>query len=353
MVLMKQLILLKQSWIIKLSELLIKLVKLFPPELAHNITLNLLKFSFKKKSLIDNKILNQHLLGLDFSNPIGLAAGFDKNAEVVNSIFNLGFGFAEVGTVTPKSQFGNSKPRIFRLKEDEAIINHLVFNNRVCNYALNNLKKLNLSNLSTGIVGINIGKNKNSTDAISDYCYCLEKLGPYGHYITINISSPNTPGLRNLQKRGQIEALVKSLQKKQNEFENLIDKPIFFKISPDLNDEQLRDIALISLANNISGLIISNSTTERQSSLKSPNKNEIGGLSGKPLFIQSTVSLKKMFSLTNGQLTLIGVGGVSNGKECYEKMKAGANLIQIYTSLIFQGPKVVNKIKNEHGKLYL
>ena len=175
----------------------------------------------------------------------------------------------------------------------------------------------------------------------------MEKLGPYGHYISINISSPNTPGLRDLQKRGQIEALVKSLQKKQNEFQNLIDKPIFFKISPDLNDEQLRDIALISLANNISGLIISNSTTERHPTLKSLNKNEIGGLSGKPLFIQSTVSLKKMFSLTNGQLTLIGVGGVSNGKECYEKIKAGANLIQIYTSLIFQGPKIVNKIKNE------
>jgi len=330
-----------------LSELLIKLVKLFPPELAHNITLNLLKFSFKKKSLIDNKILNQHLLGLDFSNPIGLAAGFDKNAEVVNSIFNLGFGFTEVGTITPKSQFGNSKPRIFRLKEDQAVINHLGFNNKGCNHALKNLQKLNLSNLSTGIVGINIGKNKNSADAISDYCYCLEKLGPYGHYITINISSPNTPGLRDLQKRGQIEVLVKSLQKKQNEFQNLIDKPIFFKISPDLNDEQLRDIALISLANNISGLIISNSTTERHLSLKSSNKNEIGGLSGKPLFIRSTVTLKKMFSLTNGQLTLIGVGGVSNGKECYEKMKAGANLIQIYTSLIFQGPKIVNKIKNE------
>ena len=201
--------------------------------------------------------------------------------------------------------------------------------------------------MDAGAHGIVVPMVKNSEDAISDYCYCLEKLGPYGHYITINISSPNTPGLRDLQKRGQIEALVKSLQKKQNEFQNLIDKPIFFKISPDLNDEQLRDIALISLANNISGLIISNSTTERHPTLKSSNKNEIGGLSGKPLFIQSTVSLKKMFSLTNGQLTLIGVGGVSNGKECYEKMKAGANLIQIYTSLIFQGPKVVNKIKNE------
>ncbi len=330
-----------------MSTLFTKLVKFFPPELAHNLSINLLKFYFKKKILIDNPILNQHLLGLDFSNPIGLAAGFDKNAEVVNPMFNLGFGFVEVGTITAKSQFGNTKPRIFRLNEDEAIINHLGFNNKGSDKVLKNLKKLNLSNLSSGIVGINIGKNKNSVDAISDYCYCLEKLGPYGHYITINISSPNTPGLRDLQKRGRIESLVKALQKKQNEFENLLDKPIFFKISPDLNDEQLRDIALISLANNISGLIISNSTTERSQTLKSSNKNEIGGLSGRPLFVKSTVSLKKMFSLTNGQLTLIGVGGVSNGKECYEKIKSGANLIQIYTSLVFKGPRIVNKIKNE------
>ncbi len=324
-----------------------QLAKSLPPELAHNITIKLLKLSFKKKILTDNPILSQHLLGLDFSNPIGLAAGFDKNAEVINPMFKLGFGFLEVGTITPKSQFGNVKPRIFRLNQDEAIINHLGFNNKGSEKALSNLQKLNLSNLSPGIVGINIGKNKNSKDAISDYCYCLEKLGPFGHYITINISSPNTPGLRDLQKRGQIEKLVQSLQKKQNEFHNLFNKPIFFKISPDLTDEQLRDIALISLSNNISGLIISNSTVQRSKTLISPNKNEIGGLSGKPLFLESTIALKKMFSLTNGQLTLIGVGGVSNGKECYEKIKAGASLIQIYTSLVFHGPQIVNKIKNE------
>ena len=268
-------------------------------------------------------------------------------------MFNLGFGFVEVGTITPKPQFGNKKPRIFRLNEDQAIINHLGFNNNGSEKALQNLRKLNLSNLSSGIVGINIGKNLNSLDGISDYCYCLEKLGPYGHYITINISSPNTPGLRDFQKRGKIETLVKALQKKQNEFQTLFDKPIFLKISPDLDDEQLRDIALISLANNISGLIISNSTTERPKTLISSNKKEIGGLTGRPLYLQSTLILKKMYSLTNGQLILIGVGGVSNGNECYEKIKAGASLVQLYTALVYHGPKIINSILKELNGLVL
>ena len=330
-----------------MTNLITNLIKLFPPELAHYLTINLLKLSFNHKHHPDNPILNQHLLGLDFLNPIGLAAGFDKNAEVINPMLNLGFGFVEVGTITPKFQKGNLKPRIFRLKEDEAIINYLGFNNKGTERALEKLNKLDLSNLSNGVVGINIGQNKDSKNVIDDYCYCLQKLGPLGHYITINISSPNTPGLRDLQLRGKIEVLVKALQKKQDEIDQLNKKPIFFKISPDLNDEQLRDIALMALANNIAGLIISNTTIERPRNLLSKNKNEIGGLSGRPLFVKSTLSLKKIYSLTNGQIILIGVGGVSNGNECYEKIKSGANLIQLYTALIFQGPKLITKIKKE------
>ena len=187
-----------------MNNLIINLIKLFPPEFAHYLTINLLKLSFIHKHQIDNPILNQHLFGLDFLNPIGLAAGFDKNAEVITPILNLGFGFVEVGTITPKFQKGNNKPRIFRLKEDEAIINYLGFNNKGTEKAIEKLKKLNLSNLSNGLVGINIGQNKDSKNIIEDYCYCLEKLGPFGHYITINISSPNTPGLRDLQLRGRI-----------------------------------------------------------------------------------------------------------------------------------------------------
>ena len=327
--------------------LTLKLLHKIPPETAHFLTIKILKYSFKNKKHEEDPILYQHIFGLDFFNPIGLAAGFDKDAEVIQPLLNLGFGFVEAGTVTPKLQTGNSKPRVFRLTKDRGIINHLGFNNKGVDNAILKLSKLKLNMLSKGVVGINIGQNKESKNPVEDYCYCLEKLGPLAHYVTINISSPNTPGLRNLQNRGQIENLVKSLQKKQNQFTNLESKPILFKISPDLDEEKLRDIALMSLANGIDGLIISNSTTERPKSLLSKNRNEIGGLSGKPLFIQSTLALKKIYYLTNGQIPIIGVGGISNGIEFYEKIKSGASLGQLYTALIFQGPQIINQIKQE------
>ena len=256
----------------------------------------------------------------------------------------MGFGFIEAGTITPKFQHGNDKPRVFRLLEDHAIINHLGFNNKGSEYAEKQLKKLNLNSLSNGIVGINIGKNKDTTNYLDDYIYCLEKLGSLANYVTINISSPNTPGLRDLQNRGQIENLVQSINNKKNSILNLKDTPIFFKIAPDMDEEQIRDIALISLANNIEGLIISNSTIDRPDILNSSFRNEIGGLSGKPLFLKSTLMLKKMYTLTNGQIPLIGVGGISNAFECYEKIKSGASLVQLYTALTFHGPQIVNKI---------
>jgi len=326
---------------------LLKFLRFFSPEISHLLTIKILKLKFSSKIYDDDPILHQHLFGLDFRNPIGLAAGFDKNVEVVESLLNLGFGFIEAGTVTPKPQIGNKKPRVFRLLEDQGIINHLGFNNYGLKYAENKLLKLNLNNLSKGIVGINIGINKETNRAVNDYCFGLEKLGPLAHYITINISSPNTPGLREYQKRGQIEVLVKALNKRKKEHSSLEHKPILLKLAPDLNEEQLRDIALMSLANEIDGLIISNSTTDRPSTLISHNKNEIGGLSGKPLFIKSTLVLKKMYSLTNGQIPLIGVGGISNGIEFYEKIKSGASLAQIYTALVFQGPNIINRIKQE------
>ena len=319
------------------------------PEVAHSLTIKLLKIKpkFINNSFEDDIKLHQHLWGLDFFNPVGLAAGFDKNAEVVMSLLNMGFGFVEAGTVTPKHQKGNEKPRVFRLSQDEGIINHLGFNNLGIDIVAKKLKKLNLNVLSKGVIGINIGRNKDSTNAIEDYCVGLETLGPLAHYVTINVSSPNTSGLRDLQNRGQIENLVKSLNKIKNNQENLATKAVLFKIAPDMNEEQLRDIALMSLALEVDGLIISNTTIDRPSTLISSNKNEIGGLSGKPLFIKSTLVLKKMYSLTNGQIPLIGVGGISNGVECYEKIKAGASLVQLYTALVYQGPLIVKKIKNE------
>ena len=328
-----------------MQNIILKLLRNLPPELAHMLTLKSLQFSFRNKKIFDDPILYQHLFGLDFSNPLGLAAGFDKNVEVVNSLLNLGFGFIEAGTVTPKPQYGNEKPRVFRLVEDSAVINHLGFNNKGSEYAKQKLRTMNLNALSKGIVGINIAINKDTTNYLDDYNYCLEKLGPLAHYVTINISSPNTPGLRDLQNRGQIESLVQTLKGKKNSTPTLESTPIFFKIAPDMNEEQIRDIALMSLANNVDGLVISNTTTDRPKSLKSSFKNEVGGLSGTPLFLKSTLILKKIYSLTNGQIPLIGVGGISNGLECYEKIKAGASLVQLYTAIIYKGPQIISKIK--------
>ena len=325
------------------------LLKHLPPEIAHSLTLRMLKIkpSFINYNTKDDSKLHQYIWGLDFKNPIGLAAGFDKNAEVINSSLDLGFSFVEVGTVTPLPQYGNEKPRVFKLNEDRAIINYLGFNNKGSDYVKQNLSKLNINIFSKGIVGVNIGKNLNTIKSTDDYIIGLKKLGPLAHYITINISSPNTPGLRDLQNRGKIDNLIKSLHNLREKDDSLNTKPIFIKIAPDINDEQARDIALSSLALGIDGIIISNSTLDRPETLQSKYQNEIGGLSGHPLFVKSTIMLKKMYSLTNGQIPLIGVGGITNGIDCYEKIKAGASLVQLYTSLVFNGPSIVDKMKNE------
>ncbi len=325
----------------------IKILKLIPPELAHSITINTLKyFKFNFKN-VDDPMLHQHLIGLDFPNPIGLAAGFDKNAEVVKSMFSLGFGFIEVGTITPLPQKGNPKPRVFRLDEDNAIINSLGFNNKGSIKIKKNITKLKNSFIQNRIIGINLGKNKNNENSINDFLYGMEQLGDLASYITINISSPNTKGLRDLQLRGNIENLIKQIVRKREDMKSINKKAIFIKISPDLNENQLRDIALISLANNIDGLILTNTTIDRPNNLLSKNKINKGGLSGKPLFEISNNILRKMYNLTNGQMMLIGVGGISNGSDCYEKIKSGASLVQLYTALTFSGPKLILKIKSE------
>ena len=325
----------------------IKILKLLPPELAHSFSIQALKYLNLKFDNTNDPILSQHILGLDFPNPIGLAAGFDKNAEVISSMFSLGFGFIEVGTITPLPQNGNPKPRVFRLEEDKGIINSLGFNNKGILKAKKNLIKFKRSSNKNRIVGVNLGINKNSTDSINDYLFGIESFCNLANYITINISSPNTVGLRDLQLRGKIENLIKQVVLKREKIESLTKIPIFIKISPDLNDDQLRDIALISLANNIDGLIITNTTINRPNNLLSKNKNFKGGLSGKPLFQASNKILKKMYNLTNGQIILIGVGGISSGSDCYEKIKSGASLIQLYSALTFSGPSLISKIKKE------
>ena len=325
----------------------IKILKFLPPELAHSFSIQVLKYINLKYDSINDPILSQHILGLDFPNPIGLAAGFDKNAEVISSMFSLGFGFIEVGTITPLPQNGNPKPRVFRLEEDKGIINSLGFNNKGILKAKKNLIKLKSSSNKNRIVGVNLGINKNSKDSINDYLFGIESFCNLANYITINISSPNTVGLRDLQLRGKIENLIKQVVLKREKIDSLTKIPIFIKISPDLNDDQLRDLALISLANNIDGLIITNTTINRPNNLLSKNKNFKGGLSGKPLFQASNKILKKMYNLTNGQIILIGVGGISSGSDCYEKIKSGASLIQLYSALTFSGPSLISKIKKE------
>ena len=331
--------------------MLFKILRLLPAEFAHYLTIKILSFDFFKiffKIPKDDQILKQFIWNLEFKNPIGLAAGFDKNGEAINSLLEFGFGFIEVGTVTPKEQAGNEKPRIFRLTKDKAIINHLGFNNQGIEKVLKRLKKrYENRNYLNGIVGINIGKNAESKLISKDYIDCMKSLGKYSDYIVINISSPNTPGLRNLQNRQYLENLIIELKKIRNVDNAIKSKPLLIKISPDLNQEQKRDIALTSLAQGIDGIIVSNSTTSRPNTLLDNNRNEIGGLSGRPLFVSSTLLLREMYDLTGGKIILIGVGGISSGRDVYEKIKAGASIVQIYTSLIYEGSGFIERINRE------
>ena len=316
------------------------------PEVAHDLAINSLKLNVLPKNLFkvdDEELLETKLFNQSLPNPIGLAAGFDKSAEVYNSLFKLGYGFVEVGTVTPKRQLGNPKPRVFRLEKDQALINRLGFNN----HGSEIVSKRILENIPNGFLGINVGPNKDTKNKEEDYYLCLSKLHSCAGYLTINISSPNTEGLRDLQLRGKIEKLIKKIIDKRDEIKNINTKPILIKISPDLNEDQLRDIALISLANNIDGLILTNSTIKRYDNLISINKEKKGGLSGKPLYDNSNIILKKMYELTNGQIPLIGVGGISSGRDCYEKIKSGASLVQLYTALVYSGPNLINSMKGD------
>lgn len=331
--------------------MIFKFLRLLPPEVAHNLTIKLLKTGitrFYKKNNYNDSTLQQFIWNLEFRNPLGIAAGFDKNAEIIDPLLDLGFGFVEAGTVTPEPQIGNKKPRVFRLINDNALINHLGFNNEGIKKIEKRLSHRYLNRYSSqGIIGINIGKNSFTEENSKDYILCLKSLGEYVNYIVINISSPNTPGLRNLQNRENLENLIISIKKEKKLDEKISNKPLLIKISPDLNNEEKRDIALTSLAQGIDGIIISNTTLSRPKSLTSNKKEEIGGLSGKPLYLISTILLKEMYALTGGKIPLIGVGGISSGREAYEKIKAGASLLQLYTGLIYDGPQIIKKINIE------
>jgi len=314
------------------------------PETAHNLAIKSLKFNFvpsKAFEIEDEQMLNIELLGKNFSNPIGLAAGFDKSAEVYNSLFKLGFGFVEVGTITPKRQLGNPKPRIFRLEKDEALINRLGFNNHGSEIVAQRISE----NKPKGILGINIGPNKETKDKSEDFYICLSKLYSYADYITINISSPNTEGLRDFHEENSMIKLLEGLNKlKKNKN---IDKPLAIKLSPDIDEKEISNIVEIINKYKIDGIIISNTTNQNREKLLDSKKNEIGGLSGQPIKNISTNLIKKFYKELNRKITIIGVGGIDSGKSAFEKISAGADVIQLYTGMVYRGPGVVKEIKKE------
>ncbi len=314
------------------------------PETAHDLAIKSLKLNFLPKSLFyveNEEILETKLFKKNVKNPIGLAAGFDKSAEVYNSLFKFGFGFIEVGTVTPKKQLGNPKPRIFRLVKDKALINRLGFNN----LGSDSVAERIASNKPLGVLGINIGPNKESKNKSEDFYICLSKLFSYSDYITINISSPNTEGLRDFHNQESLTRLLDGLRKIKKD--KNIKKPIAIKLSPDIQNSEISYIIEIIKKFEIEGIIISNTTDKNREKLLDSNKTEIGGLSGKPLKDISTNLIKTFFKELKKKITIIGVGGVDSGDSAFEKIASGANAVQLYTGMVYKGPGIVKEIKQE------
>jgi dihydroorotate dehydrogenase len=312
------------------------------PEQAHRLVLHGLKFKARLSTAHETPgaaypSLAHSFFGLRFNNPLGLAAGFDKNAEVAPAMHALGFGFVEVGTLTPKPQEGNPRPRLFRLIEDEAIINRLGFNNAGQASALARIEK---QRAAGGVMGVNIGANKDSADRLQDYIQGIKAFKGTADYLTVNISSPNTPNLRALQQREQLSHLLEACLKARAPHST----PLFVKIAPDLSPAELEDIAAVSLSLGVDGLIVSNTTLARPSHLRSAHRQEGGGLSGKPLFDPSTALLRTLYQHVGQKILLIGVGGISDGESAYAKIRAGASLIQLYSALVYQGPALVTHL---------
>ncbi|XP_034536414.1 dihydroorotate dehydrogenase (quinone), mitochondrial [Notolabrus celidotus] len=303
----------------------------------------------------DPASLEVNVLGLKFKNPIGIAAGFDKHGEAVDGLYKVGFGFVEVGTITPKPQEGNPKPRVFRLTTDHAIINRYGFNS--CGLAdaeqrLTARADSQKQHSQAGLpLGINLGKNKLSQDAGADYLEGVRVLGPLADYLVVNVSSPNTPGLRDLQGKAELHRLLHTVLKERDALQGGYKPPVLVKIAPDLTAQDKQDIADVVTELGVDGLMVTNTTVSRPETLQDPNKSEVGGLSGQPLKDLSTSTVREMYNLTHGKVTIIGIGGVASGQDALDKIRAGASLVQLYTALTYQGPPVVTKIKRELEQL--
>lgn len=328
-------------------QFLTRMLRMLPPEMAHHAAIKMLRIfpAYNVIKNLDASIFSQQLMGMKFVHPLGLAAGFDKDAEVFDKLGQLGFSFIEVGSITPRAQPGNPKPRLFRLSDQQAIINRYGFNSKGLDYVTNNLQRYP----RTCTVGINLGKNKNTINYVDDFLLGAEALAKYADYFTINVSSPNTPGLRDLQTSEALDPVidgVRAIFRSQNR-----SVPLLIKISPDLNLYQLTSLVEFLLLKTVDGIIVTNTTTSREGIQTSKFASEQGGLSGQPLKNRSTEMLRSVFNITRGKITLIGCGGISSGQDAYEKLCAGANLLQLYTSFIFQGPLVIRRILLELREL--
>ena len=313
-----------------------KTLHAFPPETAHGLSLKALKAGLVAvPSIVPDPILRTTLAGLDLPNPVGLAAGYDKNGEVIDPLLGLGFGFVECGAVTPRPQAGNPKPRVFRLSADQAVINRMGFNNAGL-VALKTRLKARLGR--PGIVGVNLGANKDSVDRTEDYVTSLTALEGLASFFTVNISSPNTPGLRALQSKASLDDLLRRVMTAKRA------APVFLKVAPDLRDEDLADIASSVIENRIDALIVSNTTIERPDSLMSADRAQGGGLSGRPLFERSTALLKAFAQTLDGKVPLIGVGGIEDAATACAKIRAGAAAVQLYSAMVYKGPGLVSDI---------
>jgi dihydroorotate dehydrogenase len=320
------------------------------PERAHRAAIAALKLGLvRTKSAPDDPVLACRVWGLGLGNPIGLAAGFDKDAEVIDAMLGLGFGFVEAGSVTPRPQPGNPRPRLFRLQEDAAIINRFGFNSRGLTAFAARLRRRS----RRGIVGANVGKNRQTEDAAADYVAGIEAVCGLADYLVCNVSSPNTPGLRGLQAREPIERLFALVLEARRRSAPDPDRPppLLAKVGPDLTEEQVCDIAETAIAAGIDGLIVGNTTLERPPQLRSRYRSEAGGLSGRPLAVHARACLAAMYRYTRGRIALIGCGGIASGAEAYARIRAGANLVQLYTGLVFEGPGLVQTIKADLARL--
>ncbi|CAH0476808.1 unnamed protein product [Peronospora belbahrii] len=352
------------EWVIRqLAEPFMPIVRLFDPETSHQIAVNCARFGLTPKDPeIDPELLHIKALGLQFTNPLGIAAGFDKDGEAINGMLDMGFGCVEIGSVTPKPQPGNPKPRVFRLNEDLGVINRYGFNSKGLEYVQARLERYVGSRAKrqapgnghrSGVLGVNLGKNKLTEDAAADYVKGVQALGKYADYLVVNVSSPNTPGLRTLQGKIQLKNLLVRVIKARDEVAATEKRniPLLVKIAPDLTDEDKKDIADVALDLELDGLVVSNTTLSRPDSLKSAAKLETGGLSGLPVRDLSTKVLADMYKLTKGKILLVGVGGVCTGQDAYDKIRAGASLVQMYSCLIYESPLAVPRVKKELAAL--